>query len=149
VRIIDLPGAASPYPGMPLNNDEALVDYIRRQGYRYVAFVRPSEAQRLYRRDQWEALANDPGGLAIWKMSAPFYLRMFDRIDSMALTRPSLYDDGKMIAFDLAAPVSPFPAPRPSQGKARSDETEDEDDDEEAEPGEPPKAPAAPARRRK
>jgi hypothetical protein len=104
IKIIDIPGAVSPPPGMPLGDDESFVRYVNAQGYRYVAFVRPSAAKNLYRRDQW-AKINREAGMEIWKLSAPFYLRMFDRVDGLMASRLRLYDDGQMVALDLDTPA--------------------------------------------
>jgi hypothetical protein len=102
IDIVDLPGAASPRPGMPLDDDEKLARYLRDKGYRYVAFVRPASSKSLYRRTVWTRNLTS-GVLPIWKLSAPFYLNMFNRWDGLAGSRAHLYDDGQMVALDLEA----------------------------------------------
>jgi hypothetical protein len=101
VDILDLPGAVSPRPGMPLTDDQSMVDYLAARGYRYVAFVRPAVSKSLYRRTHWARELANPD-LPIWKISATFYLNTFDRFESLAKSRSNLYDDGQMVALDLA-----------------------------------------------
>jgi hypothetical protein len=109
VDLVDLPGAASPEPGMPLEDDEKLVSYLKGQGYRYIAFVRSTASKSLYQRDHWNKVLVKPGP-EIWKLSAPFYLKMFDRFDSLAKSRLRLYEDANMMALDLGTPAK---APEP------------------------------------
>jgi hypothetical protein len=101
VLLVDLPGAASPAPGMPLDEDEAMVRYLEAQGLRYLAFVRATKSASLYQRGSWEQAAKT--GAPIWKAAAPFYVRMFDRCDSLLKSRRVLYDDGEMVVLDLEA----------------------------------------------
>jgi hypothetical protein len=102
VDLLDLPGAASPAPGMPLDDDEKLASYLQAQGYRYVAFVRPTVSRELYRRDLWQKQLAHPTE-EIWRLSAPFYLNTFDRLEGLARSRAHLFDDGQMVALDLEA----------------------------------------------
>src|SRR6185295_4125127 len=97
IDIVDLPGAVSPAPGMPLDDDEKLATYLHDRGYRYVAFVRAAASKSLYRRTHWTRLLTAPE--EIWRKSAPFYLKMFDRWDGLAASRAHLYDDGQMVAL--------------------------------------------------
>jgi hypothetical protein len=102
INLVDLPGASSPAPGMPLDNDEALAGYLKAQGYRYLAFVRSTASKSLYRREHWnKQLTNPSQELEIWRLSAPFYLKTFDRFDGLAKSRLKVYDDGTMVALDL------------------------------------------------
>jgi hypothetical protein len=104
IDIIDLPGAASPPPGMPLDDDDRLASYALEHGYRYLAFVLPTASRALYRRDVWEKqLSNPNDGLEIWRLTAPVYLHTFDRLTGLAKSRLKLYDDGTMVAVDLGA----------------------------------------------
>jgi hypothetical protein len=103
IDLVDLPGAASPAPGMPLDDDEKLASYLLAHGYRYLAFVRPSASKSLYRRDHWQRQLNDMKTEEIWRQSAPFYLSTFDRFESLARSRAVLFDDAGMVALDLAA----------------------------------------------
>jgi len=100
IDIVDLPGAVSPAPGMPLDDDEKLATYLHGRGYRYVAFVRPASSKSLYRRTHWARELASPDA-PIWKQSAPFYLNIFDRWDGLATSRTHTYDDGQIVALDL------------------------------------------------
>ena len=106
IDLIDLPGAASPGRDMPLDSDQKLVGYWRDLGYRYVAFVKSTASVSLYRRDHWQRMGAGESA-EIWRLSAPYYLKMFDRFDSLAKTHRHLYDDGVMVALDLGAPAKP------------------------------------------
>jgi hypothetical protein len=93
IDIVDLPGSVSPPPGMPLDDNEKLVQYLAAQGYRYLAFVRSTGSQNsLYRRTHGSQSGPD----------ALIWLKTFDRFEGLIKSRASLYDDGKMIALDLA-----------------------------------------------
>ena len=48
----------------------------------------------------------EPTAPAYWRACAPFYLKAFDRFESLATSRKRLYDDGKIIALDLAVRTS-------------------------------------------
>jgi hypothetical protein len=111
IDLVDLPGAASPPPGMPLDDDERLVKYLADQGYRYLVFVRSTASKSLYKRDHWTRIRNSAKAEEIWKRSAPYYLDTFDRFDSLAKSRQVLHDDGAMVALDLQTKVQPAAPP--------------------------------------
>jgi hypothetical protein len=102
IDIVDLPGAVSPAPGMPLDDNEKLATYLHNRGYRYVAFVRPAASKSLYRRTHWTKMLT--ASEEIWRKSAPFYLNMFDRWDGLASSRAHLFDNGQLVALDLDVP---------------------------------------------
>jgi hypothetical protein len=118
ISLVDLPGAVSPPPGMPLDDDQALVDYLVARGFHYLAFVRPSASASLYKRDTWARLANESQE-PIWKLEAPFYLHMFDRVESLEKSRAHLFDDGRMVALDLDRPRPKEPAKDPAKVPAK------------------------------
>jgi hypothetical protein len=113
INSIDLPGAASPAPGMPLDDDEALVSYLKGQGYRYLAFVRSTSSKSLYRRDTWHKHLTSSTTAEIWKLSAVFYIKTFDRFDSLAKSRLKVFDDGQMVALDLETLATPATTAKP------------------------------------
>ena len=119
INSIDLPGAASPAPGMPLDDDEALVRYLKGQGYRYLAFVRSTSSKSLYRRDTWHKHLTSSTTLEIWRMSAVFYLNTFDRFDGLAKSRLKVFDDGQMVALDLETLVEAAPPEAKALATAR------------------------------
>jgi hypothetical protein len=102
IDVIDVPAQVSPPPGMPLEDDEALVDYLEAHGFRYLAFVRPWWSENQFRRQGWQRLLDDPQS-ALWGGEAENVLKVFDRLESLMMTRHRLYDDGTLVALDLAA----------------------------------------------
>jgi hypothetical protein len=117
IDVIDLPGYVSPPPGMPVEDDEALVDYLTTLGVRYLAVVRSTESESAYLRRGWERMSQDH---SVWQNAPVYILKAFDRFDSLAMSRVRLYDDGKMVLLDLAAPVDHAPAatvPSPTPGE--------------------------------
>jgi hypothetical protein len=103
---IDLPGAASPRPRMPLAaGGEQVAGYLLAQGIRYFAFVRPEKAQsEIYSRAHWTRLLN--GRARIWRITAPLFLSTFDAVTQLAATRRRLHDDGHLLVVDLAQRAS-------------------------------------------
>lgn len=111
IDLVDLPGAASPPPGMPLDDDERLAKYLLDQGYHYLAFVHFNASKSLYKRDHWIKIRNSSKAEEIWKKSAPYYLDTFDRFDGLSKSRRVVYDDGVMVAVDLTSKNPPPPPP--------------------------------------
>jgi len=109
IALADLPGHASPSPGLPVDDTDALVHYLAMQGVRYLAFVRPSKSIDLYQPRKWVAagyvsMLPQSERLAsgyIWRNAAPRYLKFFDRLDDLMISRPRLYDDGTFVVLDL------------------------------------------------
>jgi len=101
IDVIDLPGQVSPPPGMAFDDDEALVDYLAAQGYRYVAFVRSTASESQYGREGWLRMLGPPPS-ALWGKAAPFVLTLFDRLESLTASRILLYDDNDVVVLDLA-----------------------------------------------
>jgi hypothetical protein len=102
ITLVDLPGAASPAPGMPLDDDEAFVRYLSEKGFRYLALVKPTASASLYKRDAWSHESRDSA--PIWKVTSVHYLKMFDRVESLARSCVKLYDAGGMVVLDISAP---------------------------------------------
>ncbi|MGH7437507.1 MAG: hypothetical protein ACRENE_17665, partial [Polyangiaceae bacterium] len=100
IACLDMIGAVSPPPGIPLGGGgEAVADYLVGKGYRYVVVIRPGAASDLYRRDVWER--QQKGEDPIWRASAPFYLEAFDAFDDLRRTRVHLADARDMVTLDL------------------------------------------------
>ncbi|WP_394844303.1 hypothetical protein LZC95_45530 [Pendulispora brunnea] len=105
IYLVDLPGAVSPPPGMPLGRGpDALAEYLLNQGIRYYAFVGAKSSISLYRRDTWER--QKVGAELIWRMAAPFYLDMFRLNDELAATRRVLFSEKDTFVVDLATPAT-------------------------------------------
>jgi hypothetical protein len=100
IESLDMVGAISPPPGLPLfESAEDVADYLVAQGYRYVIVVHPDASASLYRRDTWQKNARD--GLPVWKRTAHDYLQAFDVFDKLRETRVHLADVGSMTTLDL------------------------------------------------
>jgi len=100
IDVLDLPGSVSPPPGLPLDSDDALADYLTAHGYRYLSFVRSTESQGVYLRSGWERMLGPPPS-PLWGNAVPLYLKTFDRFESLMKSRVRLYDDGQMVVLDL------------------------------------------------
>ncbi len=100
IEMLDMVGAISPRPGIPLFEDpERVADYFVSLGYRYLVVVHPDAARYLYRRDVWRKTQND--GEPQYRRTARFPLRAFDVFDKLRQTRAHVADAGSMTALDL------------------------------------------------
>jgi hypothetical protein len=100
IESLDMVGAISPRPGLPLHEGpDAVADYLASQGYRYAIVVHPEAAAYLYRRDTW--VKNAANGDPIWKRSAGHYIAAFDDFDALRKSRVHVADAGPMTALDL------------------------------------------------
>jgi hypothetical protein len=101
IASLDIVGAVSPPPGIPLAaGAEAVAAYLLDQGYRYLVVVHPDKAAELYRRDKW--IANQQRGAKVWQASARFYLDAFDDFDALRASRAHLADVNGNTTLDLA-----------------------------------------------
>ncbi len=99
---LDMPGTASPQPGIPcFQGSEPVAEYLRSKGIRYVAFVQPETSVYLYRRDIWFDHLYDPD--EIWRIYAPYMVDVIDNLVSLATTRVHLADEAGMVVLDLEA----------------------------------------------
>ena len=101
IESLDMVGAISPPPGIPLfGSAEGVADYLVAQGYRYAIVVHPDAATSLYRRDVWRKNAVE--AIPVWQRTARQFLQAFDVFDELRQTRVHLADAGSMTALDLA-----------------------------------------------
>jgi hypothetical protein len=100
IDVLDLPGNVSPPPGLPLDSEEALVKYLTRNGYYYLAFIRSTQSEGVYLRKGWVQMLGPPPS-PLWGNAAPRYLKTFDHFENLMKSRIRLYDDGKMVLLDL------------------------------------------------
>ncbi|MGD0680015.1 MAG: hypothetical protein ABSC94_31920, partial [Polyangiaceae bacterium] len=99
IESLDMVGAISPPPGLPLFGPaDSVADYLVSQGYRYLIVVHPDTANYLFRRDAWQ---HTDAYLDVYKRTARFYLRAFDVFDELRTTRVQLGQAGNMTALDL------------------------------------------------
>jgi len=91
---IDVPGAASPPPGMPFFRGPGPVKaYLKGLGVGYVAsrdFDAPAGC--LYRRDGWTFHAE--GENHQWRAQSRYYLDLMDNLDALAATEDSVFSRG-------------------------------------------------------
>jgi len=100
IESLDMVGAISPPPGLPLfGGADGVADYLVALGYRYAIVVDPDQAAELYRRDTWKKQAAE--GRTVWKATARYYLQAFDVFDELRQTRAHVADAGAMTALDL------------------------------------------------
>jgi len=101
IECLDMIGAISPRPGIPLaEGGDAVATYLLELGYRYLIVGNPDAAASLYRRDTWVKKQKDAE--EVWKKSAHFYLEAFDDFDELRRTRVHLAEAGDMTTLDLA-----------------------------------------------
>ena len=83
---IDVPGAASPDPGMPFfEGPGALKAYLKGQSVSYLAFRDFAiKGGCLYRRDLWNYHARRDNPM--WRAQSKFYLDLMDNVDALART---------------------------------------------------------------
>lgn len=105
---IDSAAAVSPPPGFPyFQGPDRVAQYLRSQGIRWVAFVRPERAMELYSWGFWAYQMRTPG--AFWRAHARIYLDLFENFGSLAATHGRDYDDGSMLLIDLSRPAGKLP----------------------------------------
>ncbi len=98
---IDIPGGASPDPGMPFfKGPRALKEYLIGQSVRYVAF-RDFETREYcsYRRDVWEEYAR--GVRSQSKLFAKYFLDLFDTVTELAKSETLVYRKGGLSVIRL------------------------------------------------
>jgi hypothetical protein len=99
---LDMPGTASPAPGIPsFQGAEPVADYLRGLGIRYVAFIVPEHSTFLYRREVWFDHLYDPDEM--WRIYAPYMVDVMDNLVALAGTRVHLHEESSMILLDLEA----------------------------------------------
>jgi hypothetical protein len=103
IEILDVPGIVSPDEGIPaFQGPDALADYLRAHGLRYIAMIDPWQAGDLYDRPSWEKNANDA---VSYKMPQNFIARyvldVFDSLDRLKRTRRHVFEAGDTMVLDL------------------------------------------------
>jgi hypothetical protein len=97
---LDMPGLASPAPGIPsFQGPEPVAAYLRGLGIRHVAFVMPDRSAYLYRRDVWLDHLYDSE--EIWRIYAPYMVDVMDNLTALAATRKHLHDEADVVVLDL------------------------------------------------
>ncbi len=100
---LDLPGYASPSPGMPWeSNSVALGQYLQAQGYGYVIFQRPQYSGYLLRTASLDALASSPKKL--WQDMAHRTLLANTRMGELAMQHDVLLETEGVVSLRLRRP---------------------------------------------
>jgi len=91
ISAIDVPGAASPDPGVPyFQGPQAFKQYFLNLGITYLAFGdfdRPGTC--LYIRKLWQFHSN--GDVPVWKMEARYYLGLMDILETLATSEDVIF----------------------------------------------------------
>jgi hypothetical protein len=105
IYIIDWPGGSSPPPGMPLDSAEAIAEYLRNQGIRYVMYSYKNEADYpqngLSHRLWTETRKGYRGRIRVLTL---FTFMFQDRLLELGNLYRKLADDGETFALDLMHP---------------------------------------------
>lgn len=100
---LDLPGYASPPPGMPWElGSEAIALYLQAHGYDYLMFQRPQYSSYLLRTASLEVLASSPKKL--WQEMAHQTLLANARMAELANVRDVVFEDEGVVALRLRRP---------------------------------------------
>jgi len=88
---VDVPGVASPDPGMPFfQGPAALAEYLKSLDIGFVAYRDFAVASGcLYRRDMWQEQSQD--GTALWREHARYYLDLMNSLESLAAEPSTIY----------------------------------------------------------
>jgi hypothetical protein len=100
IYTLDLLGGTGPKPGWPaFKGAQALLDYFKANGIRYVVFQNFDTGNEFYNRGHWALFKGDDylGG------EAPFQLDGMDSIDKFATMRHVVYRAHQMTVVDLNA----------------------------------------------
>jgi hypothetical protein len=99
---LDTPGFASARPGMPFfRGADAVADYLRGQGLRYLAFVRGDRSRYMYRRDFWRRRMFFDTEL--WRMQAAYAVDCIDNLAALATTHRVQFERDGIVLLDLEA----------------------------------------------
>ena len=98
---VDVPGAASPDPGMPFfKGPGPLKDYLLGQSIPYIAFRDFSMAGGcLYRREMWEYYAADDHPM--WRRQSRYFLDFMDNVEALAGSEKTIYRGDGLSVIEL------------------------------------------------
>lgn len=91
---IDVPGAASPDPGIPYFKGEVAFEaYLAKQEVGFIAFGNFDDPTGcLYNRPLWEF--HRDGEVQAWRMGAAYYLDVMDNMEALAQNRDVVFSEG-------------------------------------------------------
>jgi hypothetical protein len=99
---LDLPGTASPKPGIPcFQGPEPVAEYLRGLGIRHIVVVLPEKSTFLYGPDLWKPRLYDPD--EIWRVYAPYVVDVTENLTALAQSRVHVAEEAGMVVLDLDA----------------------------------------------
>jgi hypothetical protein len=100
---LDMPGYASLPPGMPsFRGSEALEEYFRALGLRWIVFVQPEFSRYHYRREYFlELFVHEQ---EIWRTYAPYLVDFIDSLVAIQKRHREVYAERGIVVVDLAEP---------------------------------------------
>jgi len=117
---LDTPGYASPGTQLPLFvGAEPVRAYFLQQGIRYLAFVRGSHSEYMYRRGFW--LWRIFHDVELFQVMSAYIINTLDTFDELATTAKVLYERDGIVVLDLDGAHAPVPTLDPAEESARRD----------------------------
>ena len=103
IHNVDLPGAASPDPGMPIFDGPAAVKhYLQAQGIDYIVCVDFTKDRALYARRFWTQVARHPSSYsATDQVIYKFTLQFLDDMDELVQTEDLVYNQSPLRVIRL------------------------------------------------
>lgn len=103
ISAIDVPGAASPDPGMPFfDGPEAFKKYLQNLSITHLAYGDFDEPGGcLYNRNLWQY--HQGADVDVWKMEARYYLTLIDLLEALGKTEKVMFKKNGFTALQLNA----------------------------------------------
>jgi hypothetical protein len=115
---LDTPGYASPGSQLPLfSGAEPVRAYFLGHGIRYLAFVRGSSSEYMYRRGFW--LWRIFHDVELFQVMSAYIINTLDTFDELAKTTKVIYERDGLVVVDLDGPHAPAPQLDPAQEATR------------------------------
>lgn len=115
---LDTPGYASPGKQLPLFvGTEPVRAYFLEEGIRYLAFVRGTHSEYMYRREFW--LWRHFHEVELFRVMSAYIINTLDTFDELAKATPIRYERDGLVVLDLEGPHAPAPRLDPAQEPTR------------------------------
>ncbi len=108
---LDMPGYCSPGSRIPsFRGPEALEEYLRGEGFSFVAFVRSDFSRYQYRREFWfeRMILTDA---EVWRIFSAYILDFMGNLATLAERHAILFEERGMVVMDLSKPALPKVTP--------------------------------------
>lgn len=115
---LDTPGYASPGTQLPMFvGAEPVRAYFLDRGIRYLAFVRGTHSEYMYRREFWLwRIFHDS---ELFQVMSAYIINMLDTLDELSQTTKVIYERDGLVVIDLDGPHAPAARLDPAQESAR------------------------------